>query len=48
MIKHNLNFVPFQHKDLDTWRNSLKGGISYLDKKQILLFMVELMIFGLI
>ena len=33
MIKHNLNFVPFQHKDLDVWRNSLKGGISYLDKK---------------
>ena len=33
MIKHNLDFVPFQHKDLDVWRNSLKGGISYLDKK---------------
>jgi len=33
MIKHNLNFIPFQHKDLDTWRNSLKGGISYLDEK---------------
>jgi hypothetical protein len=33
MIKHNLNFVPYQHKDLDTWRNSLKGGISYHDKK---------------
>ena len=33
MIKHNLNFIPFQHKDLDVWRNSLKGGISYLDEK---------------
>ncbi len=33
MVKHNLNFVPYQHRDLDLWRNSLKGGISYLDKK---------------
>ena len=33
MIKHNLDFVPYQHKDLDIWRNSLKGGISYLDDK---------------
>ena len=33
MIRHNLNFIPFQHKDLDVWRNSLKGGISYLDEK---------------
>tara|TARA_B100001559_G_scaffold299920_1_gene285589 strand:+ start:1773 stop:2543 length:771 start_codon:yes stop_codon:yes gene_type:complete len=33
MIKHNLNLVPFQHKDLDIWRNSLKGGISYLHEK---------------
>ena len=33
MIKNNLNFIPYQHKDLDIWRNSLKGGISYLDKK---------------
>jgi len=33
MIKHNLDFVPFQHKDLDVWRNSLKGGISYFDEK---------------
>ena len=32
MIKHNLDFVPFDHKDLNTWRNSLKGGISYLDE----------------
>ena len=33
MEKYKLNFVPYQHKDLDTWRNSLKGGILYLDKK---------------
>ena len=33
MTRHNLNFIPFQHKDLDVWRNSLKGGISYLDEK---------------
>jgi hypothetical protein len=32
MIRHNLNFIPFQHKDLDVWRNSLKGGISYVDE----------------
>ena len=30
--KHNLNFIPFQHEKLDYWRNSLTGGISYLDK----------------
>ena len=33
MIRYNLDFVPFQHKDLDVWRNSLKGGISFLDEK---------------
>ena len=33
MIRHSLNFVPFQHNDLDVWRNSLKGGISYTDKE---------------
>ena len=33
MIRNNLNFIPYQHKDLDVWRNSLKGGISYLDEK---------------
>ena len=30
--KHNLNFIPYQHEKLDYWRNSLRGGISYLDK----------------
>ena len=33
MTKHNLEVIPFQHEDLNIWRNSLKGGISYLDKK---------------
>ena len=33
MIKNNLNFVPYFHKDIDVWRNSLKGGISFLDEK---------------
>jgi hypothetical protein len=33
MIRNNLDFIPYQHKDLDVWRNSLKGGVSYLDKK---------------
>ena len=31
--KYNLNFIPYQHEDLDHWRNSLSGGISYLDKE---------------
>ena len=30
--KYNLNFIPYQHEKLDHWRNSLTGGISYLDK----------------
>ena len=30
--KYNLNFIPYQHKELDRWRNSLTGGISYLDE----------------
>jgi CRISPR/Cas system-associated exonuclease Cas4 (RecB family) len=33
MLKHKLDYVPYQHKDLDIWRNSLKGGISYHDEK---------------
>ncbi len=33
MVENNLNFVPYMHKDLNIWRNSLKGGISYLDNK---------------
>jgi CRISPR/Cas system-associated exonuclease Cas4 (RecB family) len=33
MLKHKLDFIPYKHKDLDIWRNSLKGGISYHDEK---------------
>lgn len=32
MKEYNLNFIPFQHNDMDKWRNSLSGGISYEDK----------------
>ena len=31
--KHNLNFIPYQNEKMDHWRNSLTGGISYLDKE---------------
>ena len=33
MLENNLDLIPYQHKDLDLWRNSLKGGISYFDKE---------------
>ena len=33
MSKNKLNFVPYQHKDMDHWRNARTGGISYLDEK---------------
>jgi len=29
--KNNLNLVPFQHDQIDYWRNALRGGISFLD-----------------
>ena len=32
MKDYNLNFIPFLHDDIDKWRNSLSGGISYQDK----------------
>jgi len=33
MISNNLNhLIPFQHEDIDKWRNSLSGGISYIDE----------------
>lgn len=32
MIENSLNFIPFDHVEMDKWRDSLKGGISYLDK----------------
>ena len=31
MLQHKLNLVPFQHHDIDKWRNAKVGGISYLD-----------------
>ena len=31
MIEQNLNFIPFEHEDLNRWRDSLKGGISFID-----------------
>ena len=30
--KYNLNFIPFQHNKMNHWRNSLIGGVSYLDQ----------------
>ena len=30
--EYNLNFIPFKHEDIDKWRNSLSGGISYIDE----------------
>jgi len=31
MIQQNLNFIPFEHEDFNRWRDSLKGGISFID-----------------
>lgn len=31
MIEQNLNFIPFEHEDFNRWRDSLKGGISFID-----------------
>lgn len=31
MIEQNLNFIPFEHEDLNRWRDPLKGGISFID-----------------
>ena len=33
MKKNDWNFVPYQHEDIDKWRNSLSGGISYYDEQ---------------
>ena len=30
--KNNLNLIPFNHKQIDYWRDALRGGISYLDQ----------------
>lgn len=32
MKEYQLNYVPFDHPDIDKWRQSLSSGISYLDK----------------
>ena len=32
MVENKLNFIPFDHEQIDKWRDSLKGGISYIDK----------------
>jgi hypothetical protein len=33
MKEYKLNFIPFDHPDIDKWRQSLSSGISYLDKE---------------
>ena len=33
MKEYKLNFIPYDHPDIDKWRQSLSGGISYLDKE---------------
>ena len=33
MVDNKLNFIPFDHPEIDKWRESLTGGISYLDKE---------------
>ena len=30
--KNKLKLIPFAHKQIDYWRNALRGGISFLDK----------------
>ena len=38
-VQYNLNFVPFQHEDMETWRNSLSGGIGYkIDNTNLFLY----------
>ena len=32
ILKNNLKFIPFQHEQMDHWRNALSGGVSYLDE----------------
>jgi len=35
MKEYKLNFIPFDHPDIDKWRQSLSSGISYLDKEEL-------------
>jgi len=32
MKEYNLNFIPYNHPDIDKWRQSLSSGIYYHDK----------------
>jgi len=32
VLKNNLKLIPFQHEQMEHWRNALSGGISYLDE----------------
>ena len=33
MKEYKLNFIPYDHPEIDKWRQSLSSGISYLDKE---------------
>ena len=33
MEQYDLNFIPYDHPEIDKWRQSLSSGISYLDKE---------------
>ncbi|MGA0779850.1 MAG: PD-(D/E)XK nuclease family protein, partial [Pelagibacteraceae bacterium] len=33
MVENKLNFIPFDHPEINKWRDSLTGGISYLDEQ---------------
>jgi len=32
MKEYNLNFLPFEHEDMDKWREPRTGGISFIDQ----------------
>ena len=32
ILKNNLKLIPFQHEQMNHWRNALSGGVSYLDE----------------
>ncbi len=31
VTKNKLNLIPYEHEQMDHWRNALRGGISFLD-----------------
>lgn len=33
MEHYNIDAVPLKHKDMDKWRDSLRGGLEYVDSK---------------